>query len=522
MSVPQPTFTVEYKGPFVASSQLAHGDSGTITFRKAGAEDVEASYSGNWRLGKSHGYGVAQLLENGGKYDGTWNRNHMYGEGVYHFGNGDVYDGEWRFSMFHGQGIYAWKESGDEYSGQFYMGKREGQGSYIHKKTGITYKGSWSGDLRHGLGEEIYANQDRYEGYWVAGKKHGPGYYYQHMDNVDKKKKEERALISKSNDIYIIYEQVYDKGKKLQDKELLPNEAVKDLTSMAPAEILQKLNADQQFVAIDMNNIFIRYLLYGQEVFPDYNSDITLDKAFVLFEKLTALKKLSEKLEKLRIATKDLTLKRQTLLEKAQKLEAVKRDGTKQDMGKALRELCNIDPPGESMLEDIFRMKLSVQISKLNEQMTALDKMIENEVSQSGFNVSDKDEWNEQMQQQLDNISGLIKTQSEKIVKIEKQLLDDDAGDALDYDNNKAIIDFSLSPDFAKVVNLVCQFLQLVQHQTRVNAKMYPDSKRKDVKKDMEDIISQLKKNNTRVKNIDVGQVIQRMEAWMFIIEQNK
>jgi len=475
-------------------------------------------YKGDWRNGVAHGTGIATMQLTGeGVYNGQWNRNHMHGTGSFEFANGDSYQGDWRFSKFHGQGTYTWGKTGDEYHGQFVLGYREGQGTFSHKATGVKYIGLWFNDTRHGMGLELYENQDRFEGFWCDGKRHGQGYFIQSIENVSKKKKEERSLLTKTHESYVIYEHMYENGIKISERELLPTESVKDLNAHVPSGILPRLqitSPSEAFEKADMNNIFVRYLIYGRDALPDYQSDMPIEKAFILLDKLTALKRIEDKRSKLRNATKDLSNRRAALLEKAQKLEAVKRDGTKQEMGRALIDICNTDPPGDSMLEDIFRMKLSVQLSKLNEQMNAIDKMIENETSQSntdGSTYDQVDSWTDENQKQYDEVSQLVKEQTDAINKIEQSILDDESGKSFDY-KSKAFVQFDMVPLFGEVVVATCQFLYIAQ--CFIRSSIIPSlAKGRDLAAELRDIMEDLRHvNGERLTSIDMKGLVSRME----------
>lgn len=53
--------------------------------------------------------------------------------------------------------------NGDKYEGQWQAGKRHGQGVCLHAN-GDQYKGQWQADAQHGSGVCIFASGDKYSG----------------------------------------------------------------------------------------------------------------------------------------------------------------------------------------------------------------------------------------------------------------------------------------------------------------------------------------------------------------------
>ena len=66
--------------------------------------------------------------------------------------------------------------NGDRYEGGFKAGKRHGKGVLISANSD-RYEGDWKNDARTGKANKTYArgNLSRYEGDWLDGKWHGPG-----------------------------------------------------------------------------------------------------------------------------------------------------------------------------------------------------------------------------------------------------------------------------------------------------------------------------------------------------------
>ena len=88
------------------------------------------------------------------KYSGEWKDGKRHGYGVLIFSNGDKYEGEWERNLRQGNGSF-W-ESGNH---------------KLHQK----YTGEWKRDRMHGFGVFYYPQREKYEGYWRHDKPHGIG-----------------------------------------------------------------------------------------------------------------------------------------------------------------------------------------------------------------------------------------------------------------------------------------------------------------------------------------------------------
>lgn len=99
------------------------------------------SYSGHWKHGQCHGYGIL--------------RNEATGE--------EVYKGHWRFNKKHGLGQEVLSK--EEYNGYFDRGLRHGFGTLrltksqkasglqtVNRESGEAYAGFWKDGLKHGIG----------------------------------------------------------------------------------------------------------------------------------------------------------------------------------------------------------------------------------------------------------------------------------------------------------------------------------------------------------------------------------
>ncbi|CAG2250163.1 unnamed protein product [Mytilus edulis] len=143
-------------------------------------ENQYFKYEGEWVKGKKHGFGKL-LLKDGTYYEGQFNQGEITGTGFKFFSETKCkYKGQFLKGEMHGRGIMEFPDS-SEYEGNFVHNRKNGYGVM---RTPLTqYDGGYQGNMRHGEGRMVYApmrydktsNGDRYEGYWVADKRHGPG-----------------------------------------------------------------------------------------------------------------------------------------------------------------------------------------------------------------------------------------------------------------------------------------------------------------------------------------------------------
>jgi hypothetical protein len=95
------------------------------------------------------GYGI-YILEDGSKYEGTFQKNKMWGRGRLISIQGDYFEGE------------------------FKEDKASGFGKYVNKEGGV-YIGYWKNDKQNGRGEELYVDGSQYDGLYHDGLKQGLG-----------------------------------------------------------------------------------------------------------------------------------------------------------------------------------------------------------------------------------------------------------------------------------------------------------------------------------------------------------
>lgn len=492
----------QYDGSVKNENEPVPNGSGQITYK---TPKSVITYNGEWSNGLSHGKGVSKTSQ--GTYDGQWMRNHMHGEATCTFQNGDVYSGQWRLSKMHGQGKYTWSDSGDLYEGDFCCGKRHGYGVYTQKKSMTRYEGYWLNDERHGPGREVYSSQNKFEGTWKNGKRCGTCYYFIHRDNIRDEKKQNYLQSIQQN--YAVYEREYENGTKISEKEIVLSLDYDHVPSI-DMNANSLIRVEKDFTSMNMNNVFLRHVIYGLDG-NSLGSGLpcglsSIERVLMKKNKLAELKLMRERRNKMKGKLEELNQMRSTILEKALKLEDIKRDGSKQDMATALRDLCNTEPPGDGMMEDIFRMKLSVQIQKLNEQMAALDKSIEEEQEKDG---NEKDgpesstEWKDNYEKELKDLEDFVTNENKSVE--EKQITED-----------AVVVVWEMSDAFNELVNVICDFLNFAVCHAR--SQFTPsEAKGRDLLADMNQKIQevqQLSKTQT-FTHVYPDIIQQRMKSYM-------
>lgn len=159
-------------------------------------------YKGECKLGMRHGYGEF-VWTDGRRYIGNFKRDHMWGSGTYFWNegyvegqwkldemhgkckllykNGTTFVGKYRYGVRNGKGVYTWPD-GSVYEGHYKNHNRHGQG-VMKFSNGLTYEGSFLDDERHGQGKLSWINGDFFEGNWVRGRRLGLGIFYEKETN---------------------------------------------------------------------------------------------------------------------------------------------------------------------------------------------------------------------------------------------------------------------------------------------------------------------------------------------------
>eukprot|EP01100_Stratorugosa_tubuloviscum_P002859 TRINITY_DN1675_c1_g5_i2.p1 TRINITY_DN1675_c1_g5~~TRINITY_DN1675_c1_g5_i2.p1 ORF type:complete len:695 (+),score=277.41 TRINITY_DN1675_c1_g5_i2:64-2148(+) len=151
-------------------------------------EKTEAStYDGSHdKEGRKSGRGKLQYLISGDLYDGDWLLDKRHGQGteIYHFfdryGNlisKSTYVGQFVNDDYEGEGIFTGAD-GWKYQGQWLAGKKHGKGIHSSPNGFSYYTGEWENDKRHGHGLRVYKDGERYEGNFENDQKSGKGIYW--------------------------------------------------------------------------------------------------------------------------------------------------------------------------------------------------------------------------------------------------------------------------------------------------------------------------------------------------------
>ncbi|OMJ67734.1 hypothetical protein SteCoe_35027 [Stentor coeruleus] len=185
-----------YKGNYLEGI-LKHGN-GTYTYANG---DI---YTGEWNENKKHGIGE-MIWANGQKYNGYWEFDEIKGQGTMQLTDGTKYHGGFIKGLYNGKGkllmpdgntISGEWENGEiiqknlEYSyndGKNYIGTMtdfiwHGYGT-LNYPGGLNYIGNFNSGVYHGKGCEDNQNE-KYDGEWVEGIKHGKGKYQDKYGNL--------------------------------------------------------------------------------------------------------------------------------------------------------------------------------------------------------------------------------------------------------------------------------------------------------------------------------------------------
>jgi hypothetical protein len=149
---------IEYDGEW--QNDLPHGH-GTEIFLENGAQ-----YSGQFRLGKKHGFGKYTWAD-GSSYEGDFNNNIIGGKGRYEWSDGRIFEGDWLGGSMHGYGIFTWPD-GRRYEGEYQNDSKHGNGTF-YWQDGRKYEGQWSEGKQHGRGVYTSSEGEKKEGIWRDG-----------------------------------------------------------------------------------------------------------------------------------------------------------------------------------------------------------------------------------------------------------------------------------------------------------------------------------------------------------------
>ena len=152
-------------------------------------------YEGDFINGLKEGNGIE--INNGNKYEGSFENDKKCGYGKLTFGSGDIYEGNFLNNKFDGEGHYYYKKNGNEYIGEYSNGVFNGEGKYKWNENEY-YKGQYKNGIKEGKGEIRKENGDKYICPFVNGVPHGIGIY----ENIKGKRKEVEFINGKINKHY--------------------------------------------------------------------------------------------------------------------------------------------------------------------------------------------------------------------------------------------------------------------------------------------------------------------------------
>ena len=162
-----------YEGDWVNGKR--HGE-GIMYYNK----EKTSFYSGGWVEGRRHGIGTLQY-ESGNTYIGQWNQDIKEGDGEMRWiTTNECYIGSWYRNYPHGYGTHIWRGSLDVQSTTSIdksSKKRSRPNTTAHWQMDNRYEGDFVQGLRHGIGTFYYSDGGKYVGQWWEGRKHGEGMF---------------------------------------------------------------------------------------------------------------------------------------------------------------------------------------------------------------------------------------------------------------------------------------------------------------------------------------------------------
>ncbi|XP_058873774.1 ALS2 C-terminal-like protein isoform X1 [Acipenser ruthenus] len=144
--------------------------------------DDERNYTGDFRDGKEHGFGVCVIprkeTEGYDCYKCHWKDGKMHGYGICEYSNNTVYRGYFKDNVHHGFGILEGSRTDSNplrYVGHWENDKKTGYGVWESINSGESYLGMWLEDQRHGHGIVVTQSGLCYEGIFTSDKLTGKG-----------------------------------------------------------------------------------------------------------------------------------------------------------------------------------------------------------------------------------------------------------------------------------------------------------------------------------------------------------
>ncbi|XP_033855881.1 ALS2 C-terminal-like protein isoform X1 [Acipenser ruthenus] len=175
-------YTFKNEGRFKNAVYEGHWNKGVPHGKGTLRWDDERNYTGDFRDGKEHGFGVCVVprkeTEGYDCYKCHWKDGRMHGYGICEYSNNTVYRGYFKDNLRHGFGILEGCRTDSKplrYVGHWENDKKTGYGVWESIDSGESYRGMWLEDQRHGHGIVVTQSGLCYKGIFNSDKLTGKG-----------------------------------------------------------------------------------------------------------------------------------------------------------------------------------------------------------------------------------------------------------------------------------------------------------------------------------------------------------
>ena len=132
------------------------------------------------------------IFENKSKYEGEFQNDKFWGNGVFEWNDGRKYIGKWKNNCMEGIGEFIFDDT-TRYKGEYKKNKRDGKGLFYHDN--LCYLGEWVNGMPHGEGKIFQNEKNIITGIFRFGKFVG-----QEENKKDKKSKSSKKSLNKLED----------------------------------------------------------------------------------------------------------------------------------------------------------------------------------------------------------------------------------------------------------------------------------------------------------------------------------
>ncbi|MGH0181417.1 UNVERIFIED_CONTAM: hypothetical protein FKN15_007097 [Acipenser sinensis] len=175
-------YTFKNEGRFKNAVYEGHWNKGLPHGKGTLRWDDERNFTGDFRDGKEHGFGVCVVprkeTEGYDCYKCHWKDGRMHGYGICEYSNNTVYRGYFKDNLRHGFGILEGCRTDSKplrYVGHWENDKKTGYGVWESIDSGESYRGMWLEDQRHGHGIVVTQSGLCYKGVFNSDKLTGKG-----------------------------------------------------------------------------------------------------------------------------------------------------------------------------------------------------------------------------------------------------------------------------------------------------------------------------------------------------------